>query len=426
MPINKSFPNSLLGLGIKSLLSNDNILSFFKRFCVAVSSRTWRFKKARNSKYEEKDFLKVFFFSEILGRSIHDSSELLNDYLQSKKRGRPKIYSDGRRKRLTPHQTEVNKYLRKIGFRKAQKILRECLDEQLLDALRQNIISEKVNVLIDFTEHSYYGKREDTMIKGTNRAKGTKKMRHYLGFSILSRNVHLYAGLEQVATGQSKIPIILKFLDHLLSLGFKLKYVLMDREFYRAELLDKIKGMGGEVIIPAKKYKKIKRYLVDYLNGTHGRVRKYVFSTKTAANCRFSRHVYVIIKAKNQFTLQGVKRDYRAGRISLDDARKRLFLIMTTQKPRGKTSSWASRTALFYRRRWFIETGFSDLNRINRRWKSNYDNVRYLDMLARLLLYNSWKINKKKLQKSEKIGNKKRAWTFNQNKDILIRSYLSN
>ena len=426
MPPSNIFPHSVRNLGIESLLSNNNILSFFKKFCDAIKSRIWRFKKRRNSRYEEEDFLKVFFFSETLGRSIHDSSELLNDHLQSKKRGRPRIFSDGRRKRLIPHQTEVNKYLRKIGIRKAQKILRECLDEQLLDALEEGLISERVNILIDFTEHPYYGKREDVMIKGTNRAKGTKKMRHYLGFSILSRKTHLYAGLEQVATGQSKIPIILKFIEHLLKLGFKLGYVLMDREFYRAELLDRIKGMGGEVIIPAKKYKKIKQYLVDYLNGTHGRVRKYVFSSKTAANCRFSRHVYVIIKAKNQFTLRGVKRDYRAGKITLDDARKRLFLIMTTEKPRGKTSSWASRTALFYRKRWFIETGFSDLNRINRRWKSNYDNVRYLDMLARMLLYNSWKMNRKRLQKSRKPGSKKRAWTLNRNKDMLISYYLSN
>jgi len=306
----------------------------------------------------------MFFFSELLGRSIHDTSELLNAHLMSHRGGRPKTFADGRRKRAIPHQTEVNKYLRKIGFRKAQKILRGCLDGPLLDALKQEFISKKVNVLIDFTEHPYFGKREDNMIKGMNWQKITLKMRHYLDFSILSRETHLYAGLEQVATGQSKIPLILKILEKLLKLGFKLDFVLMDREFYRAELLDRIKGMEGEIIVPAKKYKKIKQFLTDYLKETHGRVRKYTFSSKTAAKCRFSQHVYVIIKAKNQFTLQGVKRDYKAGRISLDDARKRLFLIlfliMTTEKARGKTSSWASRTALFYRRRWLIETGFSD------------------------------------------------------------------
>jgi hypothetical protein len=250
-------------------------------------------------------------------------------------------------------------------------------------------------------------------------------MRYYLGFSFLSRNTHLYTGLEHVASGQSKISLVLKHLEYLLSLGFKLDKVMMDREFYRAELVDKIKGMGGEVIIPAKKYKKVKEYLVEYLKGTHGRVRKYTFSSATAARCHFSTHVYVIIKAKNQYILQGVKSDYRVGRISLDDARKCLFLIMTSEKPRGKASSWASRTALFYRKRWLIETGFSDLNRINRRWKSNYDNVRYLDILARFLLYNSWKMNKKMAQKSEKNKGIKIAWTLNQNQSLLHECLLS-
>jgi hypothetical protein len=425
MRVNKISPNPFLDLGVKSFLSNHNMLPFFKKFCDSVASHTWWFKKAKNSKYEQKDFLQVFFFSEILGRSIHDSSELLNDYFLGKKKGRPQIFADGRRKRAIPHQTDVNKYLRRIGFRKTQKILRECLDDQLLDALNQGIISEKVNVIIDFTEHPYYGMREDIMIKGTNRQKGTKKMRHYLSFSILSRDTHLYAGLKQVASGQSKIPIILRFLQHLLDLGLKLNFVLMDREFYRAELLDKIKRMGGEVIVPAKKYKKINQFLLEYLEGTHGRVRKYTLSSKMAAQYRFSQHAYVIIKAKNQFTLQGIKRDYKVGKISLGDARKSLFLIMTTQKPRSKMSSWASRIALFYRKRWLIETGFSDLNRINRRWKSNYDNVRYLDMLARLLLYNSWKMNRKLLQTSRKKRGKQIGWTLIQNQEYLRQVLLS-
>ena len=240
--------------------------------------------------------------------------------------------------------------------------MRECLDEQLKKALDLSFISKKVNVLIDFTEHPYYGKREDKMIKGTNRQKRTLKMRHYLGFSILSRETHLYAGLEQVATGQSKIPIIIKFLDHLLDLGFELKYVLMDREFYRAEY-------GDDVLIPAKQFKKIKQFIAEYLEGKRKRVMKYTFSSAIEAKCRFFAHVYLIIKAKRGFSLQGVKRDYKSGKATLKDAYYRIFTIMTTEKPKGKTSSWASRTSLFYRRRWLIETGLSDLNRINRRWK---------------------------------------------------------
>jgi len=425
MPIQKILPNSFLNLGIKSLLSNDNILAFFKKFCNAVTSRLWKYKKPRNYKYSDIDFLKVFFFSEIIGRSIHDTSEILNGHLMNRRRGRRRIFADGRKWRIIPHQTEVNKYLRRIGIQRARNILRECLDEQLKDAFKLKLISKKVNVLIDFTEHPYYGKREDKLIKGTNRQNSTLKMRHYLGFSILSRETHLYAGLEQVATGQSKIPIILNFLDHLLELGFELEYVLMDREFYRAELIDDIKRKGGHVLIPAKQFRKIQQFIKEYLEGKHGRVRKYTFSTATAAKRRFWQDVYLIIKAKRGFSLQGVKRDYKKGKITLEDAYHRIFTIMTTEKPKGKTSSWASRTSLFYRRRWLIETGFSDLNRINRRWKSNHDNLRYLDMLARMLLYNSWKMNKKQIQNIAKKYRRRRAWTLNQNQDLLKKTFLS-
>jgi len=419
MPIQKTFPNPFMDLGIKSLLSNHNMLCFFKKFCDIINSGSWTFKRAKNSRYEDFDFLRVFFFSEIIGRSIHDTSEQLNAYYLSKKRGRRKTFADGRKKRSVPHQTEVNKYLRKIGLRRARRILRRCLDFQLKEALDQGLISRKVNILIDFTEHPYYGKRTDNLIKGTNRAKGTLKMRHYLGFSILSRETHLYAGLEQVATGRSKIPIILNFLDHLLELGFELRYVLMDREFYRAELIDMIKRKGGHVLIPAKSYKKVKQIITDYLDGKSGRVRKYRFSTTQGAKRRHWQDVNLIIKAKRGYSLQGVKRDYQNGRITLKDAHHRVFSIMTTEKPKGKESSWASRTSLFYRRRWLIETGFSDLNRINRRWKSNHDNVRLLDMLARMLLYNSWKMNKKLLQISKKKDIKRRTWTLVQNQDLL-------
>lgn len=417
-------PNLIAEMGIKSLLSNHNMLSFFKKFCDSITSRMWKFKRAKNAKYEDVNFLKVFFFSEVIGRSIHNTSEQLNEYILNHRKGRRKIYQDGRKKRQIPHQTEVNKYLRKIGLAKARNILRECLDEQLKDALKLNLISKKVNVLIDFTEHPYYGKREDRMIKGTNRQKGTKKMRHYLGFSIFSRNIHLYAGLEQVAKGQSKVPIILKTLDHLLELGFELNYVLMDREFYRVELLDEIKGMGGNIIIPAKSYKKVRQYITEYLNGTKNRIIKYTFLTAPDTKFQFCQHVYLIIKAKRGYSLQGVKKDYKGGNITLKDAQRRIFTIMTTEKPKGKTSSWASRICLFYRRRWNIETGFSDLNRINSRWKSNYDSVRYLDMLVRYILYNSWKTNKELIKKGNKNRRRLKNWTLVRNQDYLRDAFL--
>jgi len=424
MPIQYLSPLSDLKVELKSLFSNEYMLAFFKKFCEAIKSRMWRFKKAENGKYEADDFLRVFFYSEITGRSIKSASERLNNYLLRKKKGRRKIYSDGRRKREVPHQTDVNMFLRRIGLEKAKNILRECLYYQLKEALELDLISQKVNVLIDFTEHAYYGKRKDKMIKGTNRQKGTKKMRHYLGFSILSRGVHLFAGLEQIAKGQSKIPVIIKFLDNVLDLGFELNLVLMDREFYRAELLDEIKGMKGNALIPAKSYKKIKQMIEEYLQGIGRRVRNYTFSSAPGAKCRFFQNVYLILNAKKGYSLLGVKRDFQKGLLTLSDASKLIYAIMTTQKPRGESSSWASRTSRFYKKRWNIETGFSDLNRMGRRWKSKYDNTRYLDLLVRMLLYNSWKINRAYLEKCQKKQNTSSEWTLQDNQDSLEELFL--
>jgi hypothetical protein len=348
----------------------------------------------------------------------------LNKYFLTKKKGKQKIHADGRKKREVPHQTEVNKLLRRIGLEKARAILRACLDNQLREALRLKLISKKVNILIDFTEHSYYGKRRDKMIKGTNRGKGTSRMRHYLGFSILSRGIHLFAGLEQMAKGQSKVPVIIKFLEHLIDLGFELNYVMIDREFYQAELLKEIKNLNGEVLIPSKFYKKINMMIEEYLQGTGKRIRRYTISSAPGGAKQFSQQLYLILKAKKSHSLSSVKQDFQKGNLTLDDAKKLIYAVMTTQKPRGDKSSWACRTSQFYKKRWFIETGFSDLNRMGHRWKSKYDNTRYLDMLVRMLLYNSWKINKAYLKKCSKKAGKRQKWTLQSNQDALEEIFL--
>jgi hypothetical protein len=417
-------PSPIVGSGLIPPFSEDSNLSFFKNFCEEIKSRLWKVKKPKFRLYETEDFLKVFFFSEISGISIRNASETLNKYYVRKRRGRIKIFSDGRKRRVIPHQTDVNKFLRRINLGRARNILRACLDNQLKEALQMNLISNKVDILIDFTEHAYYGKREDKMIKGTNRQKGTKKMRHYLAFSIFSRNTHLFAGLRQVATGQSKIPIIIKFIEHLLDIGFQLGFVIMDREFYRAEILDEVKGMGGNVLIPAKNYKKISALKEEYLKGIGRRIRKYTLSSAAEAKLRYFQNVFLVFNAKKEFSLLDIKRQFQQGKLSLKEASKNVYAIMTTKKPKGKESSWACRNSRYYKKRWHIEAGFRDLNKFGPRWRSKHDNVRYLDMLARMLLYNSWKANRALLKKCKKKIFTSRDWTQIENQNLLAWQFL--
>ena len=425
MSIHLLSPPSDLEEEIQPLFSNEYMLEFFKKFCISIQSRMWGVKKAENAKFGPEDFLKVVFYSEITGRSIPNASERLNKYLLSKQKGKRKIYADGRKARKSPHQTEVNKCLKKIGLQKAKHILRECLDGQLIEARELGLVLKKVHLIIDFTEHSYYGKRTDKRIKGTNRGKGTKKMRHYLAFSIFSNGLQLFAGLEHVAKGQDKVPVIINFLQHLLQLGFEIEFVMIDREFYKVELLQEIKRCKSDVLIPAKSYENIKRMIKEYIKGTGKRIRKYTITNAPGAKKNFSQVMYLILRAKKGYTLKGIKKAVKNGKVSLDDAVKLIYSVMTTRKPSGDTSSWANRTSKFYKKRWNIETGFSDLNRMGRRWKSKYDNTRYLDLLVRMLLYNSWKINRAWLEKHQKKGKKRHDWTLQDNQDLLVEKFLA-
>ena len=42
-----------------------------------------------------------------------------------------------------------------------------------------------------------------------------------------------------------------------------------------------------------------------------------------------------------------------------------------------------------------------------------------------MLLYNSWKMNKTQIQNAAKKCGKKKAWTLNQNQDLLTKAFLS-
>ena len=103
MNLYQLFPHSDWGSEMLPLFSDEYMVSFFKNFCDIIKSRMWRSKRGNNSKYELEDFLKVFFFAEISGRSIKNSSESLNEYFLSRQKGRRKMFADGRKKRLIPH-----------------------------------------------------------------------------------------------------------------------------------------------------------------------------------------------------------------------------------------------------------------------------------------------------------------------------------
>ena len=81
----------------------------------------------------------------------------MDKYFLRKKKGKCKVHAGGRRGRAIPHQSDVGRSMRRIKLKGARNILREYLFYQLKEALKMDLISGKVYVLIDFAQHPYYG-----------------------------------------------------------------------------------------------------------------------------------------------------------------------------------------------------------------------------------------------------------------------------
>ena len=370
--------------------------------------------RRRRGKYmihsKEKKAL-IVLYSELNHCSITHASEELEGFASALAPKKSRAFKDGRRRRFFPHQTDVNEFIRHYGTKKAYQIAQNMLDRQLIEARNANLIKPQVNLIVDFNEQAYYGKRTDSAINGTNRQKGTEKMRHYMRYMLISDNIHLFAGSHLVHKGQSKIPIIQEVLEHIHQLGFEIKQVLWDREFYRAELFDSVKSIGSQLITPAKKYKRVRQFVVDYLNGHHGRVFHYKFTTGNNNKMKVSTWTWLIMAAKNPDTLTEIKRAFRSKRLTLDEAANRIYAFMVVRLPSTNLDHWKRNLSNEYKKRWLIETGFRDINKLAPRWRTNLDHEREIGEIFRMMIFNSWQLIQEKARNQQLIKSHLRMQT---------------
>jgi len=364
----------------------------------------------------------VVFYSILNHCSITDAAEELNGIaLMIKKTSHQ--FKDGRHRRYFPHQTDINEFLRCFGVKRTFSLVQKMLDRQLKDALQMKIIKPRVTVIFDFNEQAYYGKRSDKAICGTNRQKGTQKMRHYMRYMVVSGAVHLFAGSCLIQVGQSKIPIVQESLEHLIQLGFEIDKVLWDREFYRAELIDSVKSIGSQVLMPAKKYKRVRELMNAYLDNKHGRIFHYRFSTNTSNKKGVSTWTWLVITAKTPDTLSAIKTAYRRKQISLEEAAARLYAFMVVRLPHTNLDHWKRNLSSEYKHRWLIEAGFRDTSKLTPRWRTNLDHEREIGEFFRMLVFNAWQITQDFLLKTTST---KRQFRIRTSVDAMRYSLLQN
>jgi hypothetical protein len=200
----------------------------------------------------------------------------------------------------------------------------------------------------------------------------------------------LYVALQHVAKGQSKIPFMIDTTRWLQGLGFEIKFCVIDREYYRQGILDSLKLLGVDVIVPTKEWKRLRNAKEDYLNGVKGRTQRYCLTQgdKKGRRSKTTR-CWIILHPRGKQRIDELKRDYLQKSKTLDKASQQIYALVTTRSPLYSGSRFPLQTKWTYKMRWQIETSFRDNERHKAIWGSKYDGTRFIGEFGRCLLFNA-------------------------------------
>ncbi|QEE15540.2 transposase [Promethearchaeum syntrophicum] len=382
------------------------LLGEFKSLVNSLVTRLGIAKRFKPRLYSYADFVFVKFYALITSTPIERASERLNNWLVlqyfNKYKLKPKNFQDGvRKRRLVPHQTDVDKFFRLLSEKEVNMLFGNLLMNVVLKVKARCIGGSKLRFLVDNTEYAYYGKPNSLFEIGTNRKPGTRFCRMFQGHALHGSGMTLFTDFYLLQKGKYRCLNIPHSVEWIRWSGINLSYSLMDREFYRAALIKDLKTCKLPVLIPAKKYPGIKRKIKDFLLGIGPLVSVYHFSqTQKVKPWPSSVHVnFVVIGHKNVLATE-IRRQFRQGILTFDEAIKQLAGFFTTLKPWKNHSRWAKWLSRAYKKRWNEETGFSKLNDIHKSFRNHYPNVQLSQLYMRAIIYNNWQYFKREAEKS--------------------------
>ncbi|TFG18339.1 MAG: hypothetical protein EU530_09445 [Promethearchaeota archaeon] len=392
----------------------DNKISAFKNISKNVIKSLSNFHFPKGRRWVAEDIISILAYSSIRGKSIPHTCEKLNAWAVNNNPDASYEYADGRHRRLVPHQTTVNAWLRLLSLHDAEYLTRTIFEASLKQFFIEDNRSKKVILEFDLTYRGYWGKRRDSLIKGSRMVKGTRRIRHYHAAMIHGAGASLYVALQHVAKGQSKIPFMIETARWLQGLGLEIEFCVIDREYYRQGILDELKQVGIDVIVPAKEWKRLRNAKKEYLNGMKGRTQRYflIQGGKKGRRAKKTR-CWLVLHARGNQRIDEIKRGYKQKLITLDEASSQIYALVTTQAPQYAGSRFPLRTKRTYKKRWQIETSFRDNEQHMAIWRSNYDGTRFISEFGRYFLFNAWQIERTKDPRGHRL-------TFQLFRDELV------
>lgn len=271
------------------------------------------------------------------------------------------------------------------GLPSADRILARMSEEKALDLgekinkmLKRRVLSidfppnVKIIVAGDLTENSFYGDKNNPAIMGGKNKAGTNYFYKFLTFSITVKGHRFPVGFYPLTQLRlTKIDDIIE--DELVWLrdNFSGKRFLFDRGFNSHKIYNNIARAGGEFIMPFKRNKKLNKIFEDYKPFITKYQKKHGFILKGYHSNGWSSDYKIVVY---WLKVRGSSKEPKWKWV--------FFITNMNLKP--------SSIVFIYKRRWGVETAYSQIHTLQAFTNSRKFNVRVFLIGIAFLLFANW------------------------------------
>jgi len=228
-----------------------------------------------------------------------------------------------------------------------------------------------MKMAIDFTEESYYGKL-DMYVTRSKYKSGTDRFHTFATISAVGKDEkeRLTLCSLPVTMLDTKEDIVKKLLEN----SPRPSVLMMDRGFFKTEMIKLLQSMGISFIMPAVRNERIKRMLNEFAKGNIPSVIEYEMGSK----------VYLVIARK-----KGSREEDKP-----DDK----FIAFVTNIKFDDPQRIVSVIPEEYRYRWGIETSYRVEDGFEAKTTSRNFTLRVIYFMLSIILYNLWILTRVEVQ----------------------------
>jgi hypothetical protein len=312
-------------------------------------------------------------------------------------------FSNEKERRFFPDQPSLSRCLTQLSLSNCvQTFWNEVLFAHLILLMKNRIIKKELKLIADYHEEPCKKDKTDLYCFGTKKGKTVHKT---LTFSIISNGLHQVIANYKIKKRDHKLPFFQDIMDRLKSQGFLIIYALLDRGFYRKEILQAFRQWKITLIMPGRKCAQTQQKILNYLSRKGNRWCKGFLKLDYVRKIGYPTLVFdLLLVAKKSYRLSSIFRDLDSQKLTISDAAKRIFpLIVSLSSSRGISTLHGNESYIrdLYRERWLIEIAFRDMNRFGISKHIQGRDARLSITGAKSLLYNIWQVQRFLLQKDD-------------------------